>query len=284
MGTSTSSGGGKAGSPFDPEWLGQGDAAGGPAPDGRAPDGAPDGDEGVPQDAPENGEPGLEPAQDQDVAPDRRFMPARSQMGKYLSGGGRDALRGAASSMIKKGMGGAGRASNTLRGVAQGAGRLGSFLEAVRDGTDPQVVDWIQRVRGQNLSASDLALELIKEVMPDTGSVDDESLRNAAADALAQLYEQDPNVDIFQLDDQQITSVIGFTIANEVCNRMDLQLGQTYEKLKYSPVEIQAFRNDIKQWVHAEVQRIMEGLAAQKIDPQTLAHSVLQTALEVFAE
>lgn len=44
MGTSTSSGGGKAGSPFDPEWLDQGDAAGGPAPDGE---------EGVPQDAPE---------------------------------------------------------------------------------------------------------------------------------------------------------------------------------------------------------------------------------------
>jgi len=284
MGTSTSSGGGKAGSPFDPEWLDQGDAAGNQSPDGGAPEDAPDGDEGVPQDAPENGEAGLEPAQDQDIAPDRRFMPARSQMGKYLSGGGRDALRGAASSMIKKGMGGAARASNTMRGVAQGAGRLGSFLEAVRAGTDPHVVDWIQRVRGQNLSASDLALELIKEVMPDTGSVDDESLRNAAADALAQLYEQDPNVDIFQLDDQQITAVIGFTIANEVCNRMDLQLGQTYEKLKYSPVEIQAFRNDIKQWVHGEVQRIMEGLAAQRIDPQTLAHRVLQTALEVFAE
>jgi hypothetical protein len=205
-------------------------------------------------------------------------------MGKYLSGGGREALRGAASSMINKGMGGAGRASNTMRGVAQGAGKLGSFLEAVRAGTDPQVVDWIQRVRGQNLSANDLALELIKEVMPGTGSVDDESLRNAAADALAQLYEQDPDVDIFQLDDQQITAVIGFTIANEVCNRMDLQLGQTYEKLKYSPVEIQAFRNDIKQWVHGEVQRIMEGLAAQRIDPQTLAQNVLQTALEVFAE
>ncbi|KWS13896.1 hypothetical protein AL064_06330 [Pseudomonas syringae pv. syringae] len=284
MGTSTSSSGGKAGSPFDPEWLDQGDAAGASGPDDGAPEGAADGDKDVPQDVPENGETGLEPSQDQDIAPDRRFMPARSKMGKYLSGGGRDALRGAASSMIKKGMGGAGRASSTMRGVAQGAGRLGSFLEAVRAGTDPQVVNWIQKVRGQNLSASDLALELIREVMPETGSVDDESLRNAAADALAQLYEQDPNVDIFQLDDRQITAVIGFTIANGVCNRMDLQLGQTYEKLKYSPVEIQEFRNDIKQWVHAEVQRIMDGLAAQRIDPQTLARSVLQTALEVFAE
>ena len=284
MGTSTSSGGGKAGSPFDPEWLGQVESTSEAGPGDGAIDGDPDGDEDVLQDVSEDGRDALDPAQDQDVAPDRRFMPARSKMGKYLSGGGRDALRGAASSMIQKGMGGAGRANNTLRGVAQGAGRLGSFLEAVRVGTDPQVVDWVQRIRGLNLSANDLALEVIKEVMPETGSVDDESLRNAAADALAQLYEKEPNVDIFQLNDEQITAVIGFTISNEVCNRIDLQLGQTYEKLKYSPVEIQGFRNDIKEWVHGEVQRIMENFMGQRVDPQTLAQTVLKTALEVFAE
>lgn len=285
MGTSTSSGGGKAGSPFDPEWLEQGAVGAGAAgPGDGVADGADAGDGAVPEDQAADADANGEAPQEQGVAPDRRFMPARAKLGKYLSGGGRDALRGAASSMINKGMGGAGRASNTMRGVAQGAGRLGAFLEAVREGTDPQVIDWIQMVRGQNLSASDLALELIKEVMPDTGSVDDESLRNAAADALAQLYEQDPNVDIFQLNDQQITAVIGFTIANEVCNRMDLQLGQTYEKLKYSAVQIQEFRNDIKEWVHGEVQRIMEDLVVQRVDAQTLAQSVLQTALEVFAE
>lgn len=281
MGTSTSSSGGKAGSPFDPEWLDQGVAGAGGAGSGDGvADGANDGDGAAGEDQAAD----AEAAQEQGVAPDRRFMPARAKLGKYLSGGGREALRGAASSMINKGMGGAGRASSTMRGVAQGAGRLGQFLEAVREGTDPQVIDWIQRVRGQNLSASDLALELIKEVMPDTGSVDDESLRNAASDALAQLYEQDLDVDIFQLNDQQITAVIGFTIANEVCNRMDLQLGQTYEKLKYTAVQIQEFRNDIKEWVHGEVQRIMEGLVMQNLDAQTLAQSVLQTALEVFAE
>lgn len=45
--------------------------------------------------------------------------------------------------------------------------------------------------------------------MPDTGSIDDESLRNAAADAMAMLYEQDPQVDVFSLSDQQIADVIG---------------------------------------------------------------------------
>lgn len=97
-----------------------------------------------------------------DFAPGRRFAPARSKLSNYLGGGGRDALRGAAKSMVSKGMGGSGRAAATMRGTAQGAGRLGAFLEAVRDGTDARIRDWVQRVRGANLSANDLALELIR--------------------------------------------------------------------------------------------------------------------------
>ncbi|EML6313603.1 hypothetical protein RVX53_004502 [Pseudomonas aeruginosa] len=281
MGTSTSSSGGKAGSAFDPEWLDQGDAAVGDGvpTDGEVDDaGAGEGDELT------TAEGNDEVPQEPGVAPDRRFMPARAKLGKYLSGGGRESLRGAASSMINKGMGGAGRANRTMRSVAQGAGRLGEFLEAVREGSNPQIIEWMQRVRSQNLSATDLALEIIKEVMPDTGSIDNESLRDAASDALAHLYERDPDVDIFQLTDSQIMSVIGFTIGHEICNRLDLQLGQTYEKLKYSPVQIQELRNDIKEWVHGEVERIMEDLGGQQLNCQSLAHTVLQTALEVFAE
>ncbi|NNJ15820.1 hypothetical protein CSV86_011540 [Pseudomonas putida CSV86] len=279
MGTSTSSSGGKAGSPFDPEWLdqGEGGAAGAGTGDGATDadgtDGTPDGQDG-----------NAETGQECDVAPDRRFMPARAKLGKYLAGGGRDALRGAASSMINKGMGGSARAARTMRGAAQGAGRLGEFLGAVRDGSTQQAIDWLQRVRGQNLSAEDLVLELIKEVMPDSGSIDDESLRNAGSDAMALLYQKDPDVDVFTLTDEQINSVIGFTIGNAVCNRLDEQLGQTYEKLKYSPVQVQELRNDVQEWVHGEVERIMEGLAGQQLDCQTLAQTVLQSALEVFAE
>ncbi|MGV8301981.1 hypothetical protein ACV34B_33530, partial [Pseudomonas aeruginosa] len=82
----------------------------------------------------------------------------------------------------------------------------------------------------------DLTLEILKEVIPGTGSVDDESLRNAGAEAMAQLYELYPDVDIFNLTDVQIAEVMGLTIANEICNRIDLQLGQTYEQLKYDPL------------------------------------------------
>lgn len=286
MGTSTSSSGGKAGSPFDPEWL---------TPE-AAPSGGDDaadnsGDSGDPEPTDTGTEAGAEgpaaaggqAAPDEAFAPSRRFADARSKMSAALGGGGRDSLRAAAKSMITKGMGGARRAASTMRGTAQGAAALGQFLASARDGSDPQVVDWVNRTRAASLAADDLILELVKEVMPDTGSVDDESLRNAAAEALGLLYELNPDIDVFNLTDAQIHDVMAITIANDVCNRMDLQLGQTYERLKHDPQQVQLFRKDVREYVQSEVRVVMEQLGGTGLDPKRLARDVLRSAMEVFA-
>lgn len=286
MGTSTSSRGGGSRSPFDPEWLESPNEA----------DGADQGDidaanpaEG--DNANEHGPPVGHPAEGDAadapagaLAPDRRFASARSSMSTYLGGGGRDALRSATKSMVSKGMGGPRRAAATMRATAKGAGQLGQFLAAARDGIDQQVVNWVERVRAQNLSANDLVLEVVKEVLPHAGSVDEDSLRNAAAEALGKLYEVTPDIDIFNLTDAQIADVIGFIVANDLCNRVDLQLGQTYEKLKFDARQIQLYRNDVKEYVHAQVRVVLERQGPQRIDHQRLASEVLAATLQVFVE
>jgi hypothetical protein len=286
VGTSTSSSGGKAGSPFDPEWLppdtSGGGAAGGEGPTWPGQDG--DDESGQATDAGyADTSQGETVAVDGAFAPSRRFADARTKMSTFLGGGGSESLRSATRSMVTKGMGGSRRAASTMRGTAQGAGALGKFLASARDRSDPRVADWVDRTRQANLAADDLILELVKEVMPEIGSVDDESLRNAAAEALGLLYELNPNIDIFNLSDAQIHDVMAITIANDVCNRMDLQLGQAYEKLKYDAQQIQVYRKDVKEYVQSEVRVVMERLGTTGLDPKRLARDVLQLAMEVFA-
>ncbi|TAK94360.1 MAG: hypothetical protein EPO09_09850 [Aquabacterium sp.] len=119
--------------------------------------------------------------------------------------------------------------------------------------------------------------------MPDTGSVDDESLRNAAAEALGLLYERNPDIDVFNLTNAQIHDIMAITIANDVCNRMDLQLGQTYERLRHDPQQVQLFRKDMREYVQSEVLVVMERLGGAGVDPQRLSREVLRSAMEVFA-
>lgn len=287
MGTSTSSKGGGSRSPLDPEWLADaGGAGGGNAAPGADGDG---GDDGTPSDGNDaNGDGQGEAAGGEEVgaalAPDRRFASARAGMSAFLGGGGRETLRGATKAMVSKGMGGPRRAAATMRATGQGAGQLGQFLAAARDASDQRVVDWVQRVRAENLSANDLVLEVVKEVLPSTGSVDEESIRNAAAEALGQLYETAPDVDIFNLTDVQIGELIGHIVANDLCNRVDLQLGQTYEKLKFDAREIQMYRNDIKEYVNAQVKVVLDRQGPRGVDHQRLASEVLAATLEVFVE
>jgi len=283
MGTSTSSSGGKAGSPFDPEWLSPSQAGGETGSGEQIGGGDNEGQEGDSDSAGEQDGNTAQGTDEPEFAPNRRYAEARSKMSGYLGGGGREALRSATRSMVNKGMGGSRRAASTMRGSAQGAAALGQFLSAARDHTDARVQNWIERVKQQNLSADDLILELVKEVMPQTGSVDEESLRNSAVDALGQLYEQNPDLDLFALTDAQIYEVMAITIANEVCTRVDLQLGQTYEKLKYDAARIQLYRNDVREFVRSDVRVVMAACSSKGLDPQRLAHEVLLSALEVFA-
>jgi len=286
MGTSTSSKGGGPRSPFDPEWL-DGPVGGGGGDGGNADgdgegqgDGNGDGNEG--NDAPQAegalGQP-LPP-----VNPSRRLAGARAAMSGALGGGGRDDFKSAAKRMVGRGMGGAARASNTMRATAQGAGALGQFLTQARDGTDPGIVNWVQRVRAANLSANDLILEVVKEVIPNSGSIDEESLRNAATETFSMLYETSPDVDIFNLTDQQIADIIGFTVANDICNRVDLLLGQSYEKLKYTPQQVQLSRNDIREYVRGLVRVELDKLGPRPVDSLGLARDILSATLEVFGE
>lgn len=289
MGTSTSSKGGKTGSPFDPEWLtpdsGYVDGSDGiPDEQGSDDSNGSDSDSGV-DGTSDSGETG-DGADGEDtsgsISAHPRYGSAKSSMSSYLGGGGRGALQKATRKMVNSGMGGSRRAARSTRAAAAGAGRLGAFLAAARDGSNQQVTDWVALIRSQNLSANDLILEIIKEVLPESGSLDDESLRKAAADALAELYEDDPDVDVFQLTNDQIDEVIAITVANEVCNRMDLQLGQTYEKLKYDALKIQFCRNDMQEYVQGQVRAVMEQPGMKGQPPEVLAKKVHSMAWKVF--
>ena len=268
MGTSTSSKGGNRHSPFDPEWL-----------DSPASNGS--GDNG--DNSPAQGEVAPSPPQPP-ANPIRRFAGARAAMSKFLSGGSTNDFKSAAKGMVGRGMGGPARAANTMRATAKGAGALGQFLVQARDGTSQQVIDWVERARAANLSANDLILEVVKEVMPNSGSIDEESIKNAATETLSMLYETSSDVDIFNLTDQQIADVIGFTVAHDICNRIDLLMGQTYEKLKYTAEKVQLCRNEIREYVRGLVRVELDQLGPRPVDSHVLAREVLTATLEVFAE
>lgn len=289
MGTSTSSAGAGSGASFDPPWL---DDAGngidsGHADDPISPGTAPADASG---DADANGQEGNQasppPESGPTVAPPGRYQEARRALTGFVRSGSSSDLRRGVSSFVKKGMGGSAKAANRMRTSAVVASSLGGFLAAARDGTDPGINAWVASVKQRGLSARDAALEVVQKLVPTGGSIDEESAKHAMSQAIAHLYEVDPSADIFDLTDDQIANVMAYTVAFDVYNRVQLELGRVFEKLKYAPRVIQERMAQALDYIMVVVDRSMEKARSGSVQRsmREIAASTLQDAFTVFAE
>ncbi len=289
MGTSTSSAGAGSGASFDPPWLNdtEGSIDSGHADTPISPGTAP---ADTPVEADTHSQEGSQatppPESGPTVAPPGRYQEARRALTGFVRSGSGSDLRRGISSFVKKGMGGSAKAANRMRTSAVAASSLGGFLAAARDGTDPGINAWVASAKQRGLSARDAALEVVQKLVPTGGSIDEESAKHAMNQAIAHLYEVDPNADIFDLADDQIANVMAYTVAFDVYNRVQLELGRVFEKLKYAPRVIQERLAQALDYIMVVVNRSMEKVRSGSVQRsmREIAASALQDALTVFAE
>lgn len=192
MGTSTSSSGPGPGVPFDPPWL--------------EPLQSEMGQNAPPEQQPENPEDGaegeFEPHEpDGQLAPPRRFAPARRQLSDYAATGDKGAFRRAVGHYSRTGMGGARRAAGRMRVSTVAAGGLVSLLQAARDGTDPAVNEWIQALTATNPLTREVIDAIVRQVAGIGGTVDEDSIRDSMAYALSELVSEQPDVNPLSMTD-----------------------------------------------------------------------------------
>lgn len=282
MGTSTSSAGAGSGSPFDPPWL---DSASGSIDSGQADtlispgEGGEEAEAGGDGTAPESeGGPTL--------APPARYQEARRLLTGFAKSGDSSALRRGIGSFVRKGMGGSTRAASRMQTTSMAAASLGGFLSALRDGGDQSISTWADSLKQRQLSANEVALEVVKKLLPGGGSIDEEAAKNAMELAISKLYEVTPDVDIFRLTDDQIANVMAYTIAFDVFNRVQLELGRVFEKLRYSARVIQERFSQALDYITTVVEEAMCGARAGTTarTMREVASYALQQALFVFGE
>ncbi|NKI18588.1 hypothetical protein HCU74_14320 [Spongiibacter sp. KMU-166] len=287
MGTSASSSGAGTGAPFDPPWLD--DAGAGIDSDYAevplSPGATPSDDGSSTEDGEDNQNPTTPPAGPA-KAPPGRYQQARGALTGFVRSGSSSDLRRGVSSFVKKGMGGSSRAASRMRTSAIAASSLGGFLATARDGSDPSINTWVDSIKQRGLSAKETALEVVQKLIPTGGSVDEDSARHSMDHAIAHLYEVEPNADIFNLTDDQIANLMAYTVAFDVYNRVQLELGQVFEKLKYAPQLVQNRLGQVLDYVMVVVNRSMQKARAGSAPRamREIANAALQDALTVFAE
>lgn len=270
MGTSATSAGPGSNVSFDPPWLndipvgGAGEAGN---QDGAAP-------------------PPVQPAAE-GVAPAQRFRGARTSLGAFARNGDTQALGRAAGHYSRTGMGGARNVAARMRTSTRAGAGLGSFLQAARERSDPQINQWMDNLRATNPSAQTVIDAIISQIIPEGGSIDEESAKDSMAQAMSELTALDPSVDLLALQDAQIWTLMQLYLGHEACNRMYADIGQLFESARFDPATVVHRTNEMRNFLKNAVAAQLETVRQATPNPtrqqlETLLREVVQTTFTVF--
>jgi hypothetical protein len=276
MGTSTSSSGPGAGVSFDPPWL---DQLGGS--DAQAPAG----DSGEAGDGNNAPTPSAAPAAG--IAPPRRFANARRELGIFARSGSREALGRAIGHYSRTGMGGARNTAARMRTSTRSAAGLISLLQTARDGSDPIINQWVSSLVARNPSAQDVINEVIQQVTTSGGSLEEESCKDSMAQAMSELMENQPDIDLLNMNDGDIWTLVELFLSHEACSRLQLDIGQLFESSRLTPREVVARINDMRDYLKAELSAQMRSLRQANGNPlpgqlESTMRQALQNTFTVY--
>ena len=266
MGTSTSSSGSPGGSGFDPPWL---ETVSQTLASRLAAQGL--GDPLVIE--PLSGPVGEAPA--------RRFVGAKAQLHDFARTGDRSTLRRALGHYARTGMGGARNVARRMRPSTVAAASLSQLLNAARERSDPRIVAWLTTLVARSPSADDVAAEIVRQLTTTGGTLEEESCRRSMAEALGELLEQQPGTDLLALSAEDVWVTIELFLSREAFNRLLLEIGQLFEGVNISPVEVVRRTNEMRDYIRSEVIAQIRPLriAVQNPTPSQLEH-ILQDALQ----
>ena len=208
MGTSSSSKGPKGGVSFDPLWI--------------------DSDiakiSGTPISVASNTNPS-----EIILAPANRFTDARRNFRAYINDGRSQSLQRSIRSYVRHGLGGVARASGRMKFASVVGARAFSLFKGAKDADQLRFREKLAELLESEHTTEDVISTIVDFILPLSGSVDEESCRNAMAEALSDLLVDKPDIDILNLPEEDIWELLKRFIEKQIVRQITFDIGQVLE-------------------------------------------------------
>ena len=274
MGTSASSNGPGSGISLDPAWLDDIDFNGADSlGEGQTDDNSSD----VSQDS----------LNTLNIAPRGRFSSARRDMREYVRSGSSDSLRRSLGHYSRTGMGGAKALSHRMRASAKVGSNFYGAFRSLRDDPEFALGKVLSDLKAQGANARQIISTIVEHVCPTGGSIDEVSLRNSATAALSEYLEEHPTVDFCRLSDDQMWELTGTYVANEIFERIQMDIGQAFEKNDIAVSDRIIRMNNMRSFIQADVavqlNKIRE-TELKTVNIEKLIQHTIRATFEVYEE
>lgn len=174
-----------------------------------------------------------------------------------------------------------------MAGTATTAGGLYGVLNALSTGTAAPPGISLNSASLAGRSQREIADAITDALRPVDGTQDSEAARDSVARALSELLEADPNADLTALTQGQIELVVEAYIANDLSQRVELDVGNAILDKAPNYATGADRLNEMKDYIRQEVARAFRARAelGQTMDRQSaakLSSEVLRDTFDVF--
>ncbi len=221
------------------------------------------------------------------IAPRGRFSSTRRALGDYSSSGDRGRMKQGVGRYFSKGLGGGRTATARFGGTAVNAASLYSATGG--SGGERELAVSLDREALAGKSARETIDAIIDVVRPVDGTQDAEASRQSINDALSDLVARYPDVDLFELTEQQREFVLERLVSLDVYRRFALDVGKSIQDKAPSASaamsRLRQVREYIRETITASFQRLRDaGSVFTGNRVSTLVRRALQDAFDVFSE
>lgn len=220
-----------------------------------------------------------------EIAPKARFSNARRSIGEYVRSGSSDYARKALGHYSKTGMGGAKNVARRMRISTKAASGFFNTFQSLRDDNSFSLGQELSELKSHGADAYEIIGLIVKHVCPSGGSVDENLCRDSGTVALSEFMDCNPNADFCNLTDDQIWTLTAMFLGNEIYNRVQLDIGQAFEKQKVAYVERVKRLNEMHDYIQSEIAAQIDVLRKsfnQHVDMNKLFQDTIKNTFEVF--
>lgn len=128
---------------------------------------------------------------------------------------------------VQRGLGTSRWATERMGGTARRAGALYGVLHALGSGTPLSVDLGIDTASLAGRPAREIVDRIVEALSPSDGTQDSEASRDSIFKALSRLISREPTADLVALTSEQLEFAIELFIGEDICRRIDLDIGKT---------------------------------------------------------
>lgn len=220
------------------------------------------------------------------VAPPARFGTARRSLSEFARSGSQNSFKKAVGHYSQKGMGGAANVAKRMRASTSSVSGLVSFLRDVKSNTLLDIQNWARNLMSKSPTANEVIDAIIDRVTTEGGIIDEESIKNSMANAMSDLLEQNPNLDLLSLGDDESWDLIENFLSYEASNRLQLDIGQLLERT-LSATEMVQRTDEMREYLKAEISAQLQPYKYSDKHPNidklnAVIHQALESTFLVF--